>query len=147
MPMSEIMEEIKCLCGCESILNKYDKYNRERRFLPGHNRKGKTATLDHRTKMSLALKGHVSFRKGFGLTAGEYRRETGRRARRIFRELKVENDWRCMDCNNVFAGSKLHTHHINGDTSNNLKENLRILCAKCHIGLHTKIINEQRSAA
>lgn len=31
--------EIKCACGCNKVLNKYDSRGRTRRFLHGHNRK------------------------------------------------------------------------------------------------------------
>jgi hypothetical protein len=32
---------IKCACGCDGVLMKYDKHNRPRRFITGHSRKGK----------------------------------------------------------------------------------------------------------
>ena len=43
--------------------------------------------------------------------------------------------WRCQGCEILLegeAGKFLHTHHINGDKTNNNPSNLRALCVDCH---------------
>ncbi len=44
--------------------------------------------------------------------------------------------WICSSCGGNFSAShrksQLHVHHIDGDRSNNLSNNLRVLCADCH---------------
>ena len=49
--------------------------------------------------------------------------------------------WRAVklrgaSCEKCGATSKLHTHHIDGDISNNVPENIQTLCASCHITHH-----------
>lgn len=49
--------------------------------------------------------------------------------------LKRELGWQCEKCRNVLEGGMrqyLHTHHLNGDRSNNNRSNLKVLCIACH---------------
>ncbi len=54
--------------------------------------------------------------------------------RNVSNQLKMENDWQCEECGGSFKDQRefLHTHHIDGDKSNNSPRNLRVLCAVCH---------------
>lgn len=42
----------------------------------------------------------------------------------------------CVHCG---SDENLHVHHIDRNRSNNLPENLLVLCAKCHIKEHAEI--------
>lgn len=46
--------------------------------------------------------------------------------------------YRCADCKVVVSArpNLLHTHHVDGDKSNNQLGNLRVLCADCHNRRH-----------
>lgn len=52
----------------------------------------------------------------------------------LSQKLKEFKGWICEECRRNFAEKTelLHTHHINGDKSNNTLENLRVLCKDCH---------------
>ena len=48
-----------------------------------------------------------------------------------------ENEYKCQECgyegyNRATGNSILQFHHIDGDTSNNTPENIRLLCPNCH---------------
>jgi predicted HNH restriction endonuclease len=54
--------------------------------------------------------------------------------------------YRCEDCGwqptNNYQKRFIHTHHQNGDKTNNKEENLKVLCIECHSnvdGYHTQI--------
>lgn len=48
--------------------------------------------------------------------------------------LRESNNWRCQECGRDLSGHKelLHTHHVNGNKSDNSAENLIALCIRCH---------------
>jgi hypothetical protein len=52
----------------------------------------------------------------------------------ISSELRSDLDYCCEQCgvNLTSAKQLLHTHHINGNKTNNERNNLRVLCADCH---------------
>ena len=49
-------------------------------------------------------------------------------------DRRDESRWRCENCGNDFSTMHhlLHTHHCDGDKSNNSRENLRVVCVRCH---------------
>jgi hypothetical protein len=56
--------------------------------------------------------------------------------REISTQLKTKRDYTCENCgwkpNNAYHKKFVHTHHQNGDKTNNGKENLKVLCIECH---------------
>lgn len=46
--------------------------------------------------------------------------------------------FRGKTCEECGAKSDLHAHHQDGDIANNCQENIRTLCASCHLKLHWK---------
>lgn len=54
----------------------------------------------------------------------------------IAHAVKEEAGWRCEECGHPDSyeeGYALTTHHQDGDTSNNSRENLKALCQRCHL--------------
>lgn len=54
----------------------------------------------------------------------------------IAARLKQEAGWRCEACGHVHdpeAGYTLTVHHKNGDKANCTRENLAVLCQRCHL--------------
>ena len=50
--------------------------------------------------------------------------------------VKVEAGWRCKECNHEHDpehGYTLTVRHLDGDTSNNERDNLKALCQRCHL--------------
>ena len=55
-------------------------------------------------------------------------------------KIREEVNRKCVKCDvsEKEFGRKLDIHHIDSNTTNNNKNNLLPLCAKCHRGLHSK---------
>ena len=54
----------------------------------------------------------------------------------IAHRVKMEVDYRCEECGHPDSwedGYALTIHHLDGDTSNNSRENLKALCQRCHL--------------
>lgn len=54
----------------------------------------------------------------------------------IAHAVKEEAGWRCEECghpDSYEAGYVLTVHHLDGDPSNNSRENLKALCQRCHL--------------
>ena len=54
----------------------------------------------------------------------------------IARRVKEEAGRRCEDCGHPDSwehGYTLTVHHLDGDETNNARENLRALCQRCHL--------------
>ena len=139
MPIQEV---IQCACGCGEALNKFDKYGRARSMVHVHNTKGKSMSPEQRTKIGLANKGNTGcgWSKGMGHSE-EYVNpaRNSNAVRRLHTELKSESNWTCAKCGDSYPLSRyIHVNHIDGNTSNNDKANLEVLCCHCHIGGHKK---------
>jgi hypothetical protein len=54
----------------------------------------------------------------------------------ISQRLRQENGWQCQKCGRNLSAQHLrkylHVHHVNGNRSDNKRQNLRILCVACH---------------
>lgn len=65
----------------------------------------------------------------------------------ISQQLKNKKNYTCEKCGYFPSSLKekkfIHTHHINGDKTNNCFDNLKVLCIKCHSEehLHSHIKN------
>ena len=89
-------------------------------------------------------------RMGSGNPAWERWEETptfkdGRKSYRIWAFRRYGFQKACMVCGaKEKEGIKLHVHHIDGDRKNNKKDNLQVLCPKCHSRVH--YLDGQRKA-
>lgn len=137
MPIQEV---IQCACGCGETLGRFDKYGRSRRVVHGHNTKGKSMSIEQRTKIGLANKGNTGCGWSKGTTKYDNSYNNNRELRRRFKKLKESVDWTCQECGNQYLYNTryLHINHKDGDTGNNEESNLEVKCAKCHIGGHKK---------
>jgi len=54
----------------------------------------------------------------------------------ISNQIKTKRDYSCEGCGwrptNSYEKRFIHTHHQNGDKTNNRDDNLKVLCIKCH---------------
>lgn len=59
----------------------------------------------------------------------------------ISTKIKIKKDYTCEECGfkprDNYEKRFIHTHHINGDKTNNYKDNLKVLCIKCHSNIDT----------
>lgn len=62
----------------------------------------------------------------------------GRRCRSIKEDVRKRDNYTCQDCNKTQVqhltetNKKLNVHHIDGDDTNNIEENMITLCISCH---------------
>ncbi len=82
------------------------------------------------------------------LEKGEYAKPNvyNRKWNEISTQIKIRKNYTCEDCGwkpqNEYQQRFIHTHHQNGDKTNNTKDNLRVLCIECHSNVdsyHTRI--------
>lgn len=70
--------------------------------------------------------------KGESAVANEYVEEWNK----ISKHVREKHKYTCQSCGfkakNSYEKRFIHTHHQNGDKGNNTKENLMVLCIKCH---------------
>ena len=83
-----------------------------------------------------------SLEKGEDATPNEYSRKWNE----ISTQIKIRKNYTCEECGwkpkDRYQQRFIHTHHQNGDKTNNRKENLRVLCIECHSNVdiyHTQI--------
>jgi hypothetical protein len=54
----------------------------------------------------------------------------------ISQRLRQGNGWQCQNCGQILSAQHLrkylHVHHVNGNRSDNTRQNLKILCVACH---------------
>ncbi len=67
---------------------------------------------------------------------------------RVKEKIRARDDWKCRHCGvpQEEMLRKLSIHHIDGDKSNNLPDNLITLCQSCHIRQHVKNTREIKYA-
>lgn len=61
----------------------------------------------------------------------------------IAKDIKDESGWICEHCGHPHdpaSGRGLTVHHLNGDKSNCRRENLVVLCQKCHLSIQGRKI-------
>ncbi len=69
---------------------------------------------------------------------GEYAKANvySRKWTEIANQIKMKRDYTCEKCgwrpSNDYEKRFIHTHHENGDKTNNRDDNLKVLCIKCH---------------
>lgn len=69
---------------------------------------------------------------------GEYAKANiySRKWTEISNQIKSKRDYTCEECGwrpqNSYEKRFIHTHHQNGDKTNNNDDNLKVLCIKCH---------------
>jgi len=69
---------------------------------------------------------------------GEYAKANvySRKWTEISNQIKTKRDYSCEGCGwrpaNSYEKRFIHTHHQNGDKTNNRDDNLKVLCIKCH---------------
>lgn len=153
--------EIKrlCACGCGGITNYGKKY------ISGHNSKGKKFSKKHKRKLSLANKGQIPWSKGKKFSK-EHKRKLSLAAQNRSREhnlklalTKIKNNldyeycgaWKdkeyrddlrkdyCenVDCKGIYK--RLNNHHINLNKKHCHPSNIMTLCNGCHKTLHWKL--------
>lgn len=108
------MAIIKCLCGCNTEINKYDNRGRIKRYAIGHINKGKSNYWSRKD----VIKGRTAHG----------------RAVKICKPIKCFVD-------NIQCKGKLHIHHIDSNPFNNNKENLVCLCDSHHKLMHKRKYN------
>lgn len=66
----------------------------------------------------------------------------------ISKELKKKFNYTCEECkvnlSALFHRHMIHTHHIDGNTGNNLRKNLQVLCICCHAEQGKHILNNKK---
>ena len=141
-------EEVECACGCGGKFNKYDKVNRIRKYIHGHNPqnyKSKTRSK----KLSIAMKRRMKsdqykqkmidgIRKANTGISGEDSRHWVYGGKDYGKKLVYSNrERKCEECG--VDDIQLDVHHIDKNTKNNTIDNLKILCIKCHKKLHKEL--------
>lgn len=148
----DIMEKIKCKCGCGKIIDKFDKYGRERKYISGHNGRKYKDPLEY--KKVYNNKPKTKARKT------EYRYYK-RHERKI--ELIKYKGGQCKICDIKFNNNSeiFDFHHrvsinkkfgISGNVMEMSIENLKsevdkcdLVCSNCHRTIHfTKDKYEKR---
>jgi len=96
----------------------------------------------HKHNSSLFNFNTSEFEKGEDATANVY----SQRWNEISTQIKIKRDYTCESCGwkpkNTYQQRFVHTHHQNGDKTNNGQDNLKVLCIECHSNVdeyHTRI--------
>ncbi len=153
------METIECKCGCGQTLLKYHlKWGYERKYICGHQRRGKKHSKETRKKISEAKSGCVVWNKGKkglqvawnkGIPCSE---ETKRKISEAQKGEKNHN-WKGGTANNsrdiarkiyqdhhkMTLFREVDVHHIDHDPFNNEISNLQAIWHGDHTKLHYKL--------
>ena len=121
---------IPCACGCGAAISKRSlEKSRGTRYLLGHHWIGRRHTEEQRAKIGQAVSGPRNGMWKGGTANLPYTYEfTGKRRKEIREEFKG----RCGLCREACSGKFGHVHHIDYDRNNNRRENLILLCSRCH---------------
>jgi len=114
---------------CQDCLKKYNK-------LYGLNPKYKVEDFDIRKYMKMPINQYVDdlnnlyFEDDLETVPKHYAKNW----KEISNELKRQKNYTCQKCGINLQDAKkyLHTHHIDGNPSNNIVSNLKVLCIECH---------------
>ena len=63
--------------------------------------------------------------------------------KKVIEEVYEENNGQCMKCGKSLLGGFI-ADHLNGDRSDNSKENCRLLCAMCNYGEQWNTLQKQK---
>jgi len=115
-----------CACGCGATIPGYAVKNSGTRYKQGHHWRGRKHTAEQKLKIGIVNKGSSNPNWRGGTSYAGYPWE--------FVEMRphiIERDGsRCVLCRN--GKTRLHVHHIDGNTRNNNETNLITLCCRCH---------------
>lgn len=125
---------VLCGCGCGGRIPKesLDK-NRATRYLPGHHWIGRKHTQEERDRIGRAISGSKNGRWNGGTANLPYTYEFIKYLRK---QIHQEYKDRCALCSRECSGKSGHIHHIDYDRENNVRENLILLCSRCHGRTH-----------
>lgn len=136
------MNKIKCACGCNKLLEKYDKSGRPRRFINGHNNRKYNDPNGYRKEWVKRNRPKVNKNR---------RRKNHERKIHLMQET---TNMHCSECGieyNGKNGSIFHFHHIDPsikkfplshclsysyEKSLNEAKKCKLLCSNCHTLLH-----------
>lgn len=95
---------------------------------------------DEIIKLRLQKKTYAEIGKKFGLSRQRIHQiisgyKSGGRTPN-YKKIKKDND-KCFICRRKMI--KLYIHHLDGDTKNDEKKNLFLVCHPCHKNLHARI--------
>ena len=104
-------EKIKCACGCDNLIDKYDKRGRRRYYAQNHCKIGWFEKI-------------LIWGSGYGI---EFTKE-------LKEEIRKRDNYICQECNftEEELGYSLSIHHIDYNKDNNNPNNLISLCKSCH---------------
>jgi hypothetical protein len=126
---------VLCGCGCGGrISNKSLGKNPLTRYLPGHHWIGRKHTQEELDKIGAAVSGSKNGRWNGGTANLPYTYEF---IKYIRKQIREEYKNRCALCSRECQGKHgWHVHHIDYNRDNNEKENLILLCSRCHGRTH-----------
>lgn len=123
-----------CGCGCGGrIPNESLENNPLTRYFPGHHWIGRKHTQEERDKIGEASSGSRNGRWNGGTANLPYTYEFIKFLRK---QIRQECKYICALCSRECLGKSGHVHHIDYDRENNIRENLILLCSRCHGRTH-----------
>ena len=147
----KIPKPILCTCGCEKYTNIYK--HKAKKYMHGHNRRGKIFSEQHKQRLSENKKGYI--------LPAESREKISKTLKKFYKNKENHPQWRggksteeysplfnnklkekvskiynrtCQLCKKPEKkeGKKLSVHHIDYNKKNNTLDNLIPLCMQCH---------------
>lgn len=127
---------VECTCGCGQTMNYLNKYGRPRKFIWGHNHKGKDYISIYGESKAKSLIESKTGEKHWNWKDGKSFEPYGLDFNDKFKESIRERDNNCcVICNKMQEelGEKLSVHHIDYDKTNSFPQNCVSLCRGHHI--------------